>query len=114
MVQLAHGRAGSPDGSGRAWHHRLGLARGSRTSASQTAAVVSDEQIRALVAGAESLSRRHRSRYVEDSTQDEEERLLRLDWAARAGRLALAERAAQALTPPGALAAGPGLTRPRR
>ncbi len=58
---------------------------------------VSDEQILALVTAAEALRRRQRQRRGDVSTTTADERLLRLDWAVRAGRLVLADRAAQAL-----------------
>jgi hypothetical protein len=60
--------------------------------------VVSDEQILALVTGADGLSRRQRQRYADGSPSAADERILRLDWAVRAGRLVLADRAAQGLS----------------
>jgi len=74
---------------------RLGLT----PCAAPPAAVVSDEQILALVAAADGLRRRQRQRYAGGSPAPAaDERLLRLDWAVQAGRLVLADRAAQALT----------------
>jgi hypothetical protein len=61
------------------------------------AAVVCDEQILSLVAAADGLSRRQRQRSADGSPSAADERLLRLDWAVRAGRLVLADRAARGL-----------------
>jgi len=61
--------------------------------------VVSDEQILALVEATDGLRRRQRQGYADGSpSAAADERLLRLDWAVRAGRLVLADRAAQSLT----------------
>lgn len=98
MVQGPVASAGSPAGSGRARPRRLGFAWGSERALPRPAAVVSDEQILALVAAADGLGRRQRQRYAGGSpAAAADERLLRLDWAVRAGRLVLADRAAQAL-----------------
>ena len=99
MVQGSVATAESPAGSPRARPRRLGFAWGSRRALPRPAAVVSDEQIRALVAAADGLRRRQRQRYAGCSPASAaDERLLRLAWAVRAGRLVLADRAAQALT----------------
>ena len=96
MVQGSVATAESPAGSARARPRRLGFAWGSRRALPRPAAVVSDEQILALVAAADGL---RRQRYAGGSPASAaDERLLRLDWAVRAGRLVLADRAAQALT----------------
>lgn len=60
MAQLVHVHAGSPAGSVRPRPRRFGLARGSRPAASRPPAVVSDEQILALVAAAEAAPPRRR------------------------------------------------------
>lgn len=91
MLQELNGPAGSRAGPTRP--PRFGW--GARRSTARRAAVVSDEQILALVTGADGLSRRQRDREVSTAAG---ERLLRLDWAVRAGRLALADRAARGLT----------------
>lgn len=109
MVQSVHAHAGS---SAQARPRRLGFAWGSWPSTSQPAAVVSDEQILALVVAAERLSQRLRNRYLDGGTEAADERLVCLDWTARSGRIVLAERAARALIPPGTPA--PGAARPRR
>jgi hypothetical protein len=80
---------------------------------SAPAAAVSDEQIRALVTAAESLGNRQRNRCADTRTAEADERLRRLDWAVRVGRLVLADRAARARTPPGAPAAGSAPPQPR-
>jgi len=99
MVQGSVATAESPAGSPRARPRRLGFAWGSRRALPRPAAVVSDEQILALVAAADGLRRRQRQRYAGGSPASAaDERLLRLAWAVRAGRLVLADRAAQALT----------------
>ena len=99
MVQGSVVTAESPAGSARARPRRLGFAWGSRRALPRPAAVVSDEQILALVAAADGLRRRQRQRYAGGSPASAaDERLLRLDWVVRAGRLVLADRAAQALT----------------
>jgi len=63
------------------------------------AAVVSDEQIRTLVEAADRLGRRQRERCDDAGTAAADERLRHLDRVVRAGRLVLADRAAEALTP---------------
>ena len=99
MVQGSVATAEGPAGSARARPRRLGFAWGSCRALLRPAAVVSDEQILALVAAADGLRRRQRQRYAGGSpAAAADERLLRLDWAVRAGRLVLADRAAQALT----------------
>jgi hypothetical protein len=98
MVQGSVVFAESPDGSARARPRRLGFARGSGRALPRPVAVVSEEQILALVAAADGLRRRQRQRYADGSTAAADGRLLRLDWAGRAGRLVLADRAAQGLT----------------
>ncbi len=97
MVQGSVASAGSLAGSARARPRRLGFAWGSRRALPRPAAVVSDEQILALVAAADGLSRRQRQRYADGSPSAAGDRLLRLDWAVRAGRLVLADRAARGL-----------------
>lgn len=98
MLHKANAPAGSPTGSARA-RPRLGTFWGSRRALPRPAAVPSDEQILALVAGADGLSRRQRQRYSDGSPSEAAgDRLLRLDWAVRAGQLVLADRAAQGLT----------------
>jgi len=53
---------------------------------------------RTAVAAADGLRRRQRQRYAGSSpSAAADERLLGLDWAVRAGRFVLADRAAQAL-----------------
>ena len=78
-----------PRRSGLAW--TFGLSR------LQPAAVVSNEQILDLVAAAAGLRRRQRDRCAEQGCAAAEERVLRLDWAVRAGRLVLAARTARGL-----------------
>ncbi len=85
--------AESRAGSARARPRPLGFAWGSRRARPRPAAVVSDEQILALVAAADGLGRRQRQRYADGSPSAADERLRRLDWAVRAGRLVLADRA---------------------
>jgi len=64
MVQGSVATAGSPAGSARARPRRPGFAWGSRRALPRPAAVVSDEQILALVAAADGLRRRQRQRYA--------------------------------------------------
>jgi len=71
----------------------FGVAWGTRRSLAQPVVVASDEQIIALVAAARALSQRQRRRRAAVTSAEAHERLLRLDWAVRAGRLVLAERA---------------------
>jgi len=100
MLQGSVASAESPTGSARARPRRLGFARASRRALPGPAVVVSDEQLLAFVAAAEGLSRRQQKRYADGSPSPAaDERLLRLDWAVRAGRLLLADRAGQGLTP---------------
>ena len=89
--------AQSPGAGAQAGLRRSGLAWPFRPSRPRPAAVVSDEQILALVAAAAGLRRRQRDRWAGDGRAAAEERRLRLDWAVRAGRLPAA-RAARALT----------------
>jgi len=85
MVQGSVATAGSPAGSARARPRRPGFAWGSRRALPRPAAVVSDEQILALVAAADGLRRRQRQRYAGGSPASAaDERLLRLDWVVRA------------------------------
>lgn len=93
MVQTVNVHAESPTGSALAPTRRFGLSWGSLRSRPRPAAVVSDEQILALVTAAQCLGDRQRKRYADVSTAAADERLLRLDWAVRAGRLVLAQRA---------------------
>lgn len=95
MVSTVNAHAVSPAGSTRARTGRFGFSWGSGRSLPRPAAVVSDEQILALVAAAQGLGdrQRQRQRCVTVSTAAADERLLRLDWAVRTGRLVLAERA---------------------
>jgi hypothetical protein len=58
----------------------------------QAGADVSDEQIRALVDAADRLGRRRRERAADAAAATTDDRLLRLDWAVRAGRLVLDAR----------------------
>lgn len=106
MMQRLHVHAESSTRSARTRPRRFGLAWGARPSTPRPAAAVSDEQILALVAAAQGLSQRQRNRYPGISTEEADERLRRLDWAVRAGRLLLAERGARAMTPPGTPATG--------
>lgn len=98
MVQGSVASAESPAGPARARPRRMGFAWGSRRALPRPAAVVSDEQILALGAATDGLRRRQRQRYADGSPSAADERLLRLDWAVRAGGLVLADRAAQGLT----------------
>lgn len=111
MVQSVHAHAGS---SAQARPRRFGFAWGSRPSTSRPAAVVSDEQILALVVAAERLSQRRRNRYLDIGTEAADERLVCLDWTARSGRLVLAERAARVLIPSETPASGAAQPRRRR
>jgi len=97
MVQGSVASAESPAGSARARPQRLGFVCGSRRALPRPAAVGCDEQILVLVVAADGLSRRQRQRSA-DGGPSAAGRLLRLDWAVRAGRLVLADRAAQGLT----------------
>ncbi len=107
MTQTVKIHAVSPGGAARARSRRFGISWGSGRSLPRPAAVVSDEQILALVAAAQCLGERQRKRCADVSTAAADERLLRLDWAVRTGRLVLAERAGTpALTPPGTPASG--------
>lgn len=92
-MQTVKVHAVSPAGSGRARSRRFGFSWGSGRSLPRPAAVVSDRQIFALVTAAQCLGDRQRKRCADVSTAAADERLLRLDWAVRAGRLVLAERA---------------------
>ncbi len=99
MLQGLVGTTVSPAGSAVARLRRLGLAGVSGRALPRPVAVVSDEQILALAVAADGLRRRQRRRYPGRSpSAAAEERLLRRDWAVRAGRLVLAGRAAQSLT----------------
>ena len=86
----------SPAGSALTRLRRSGLARSPRSSTSLPGEAVTDEQILAFVTAAHCLSRRQRDRCAV-RTALADERLLRLDWAVRVGRLVLADRAASAL-----------------
>lgn len=81
-----------PAGVEQALRRVFGFARGAR---SQPVPVVSEEQIVALVAAAQALSERQRERnsHAAVTSVAANERLLRLEWAVRAGSLMLAERA---------------------
>lgn len=92
MVQLVHFHAESAVVSVRARLRRFRLAGGTGPCTPRPPVGVTDEQILAFVAAAEALSRRQRRSDPGISDADAEERLLCLDWAVRAGRLALAER----------------------
>jgi hypothetical protein len=85
--------ADSPSGRPPPRRRRLGFAQGSRARLPRAAPTVTDDQIRALVVAAEGLGRRQRQ-HRGDATAAADERLLRLDWAVRTGRLVLAHRAA--------------------
>ncbi len=99
MLQGSVASAEGPAGPARARPRRLGFAWVLGRALPRPVAEVSDEQILALVAAADGLGRRQRLRYADGSPSAAvEERLLRLDWAVRAGRLALADRAAQGRT----------------
>jgi len=94
MLKSANAPAGSPAGSAPARPLPVGDFWGSRRGLPRPADVVSDEQIRALVDAAGRLGRRQRERCVDAGTAAADERLRHLDWVVRAGRLALADRAA--------------------
>lgn len=86
----------APNGVDQARRRMFGSDRGARRAPVQPFVAVSDAQIVALVAAADALGRRQRQGHREAAVPSPEadERLLRLDWAVRAGRLVLAERAA--------------------
>ena len=98
MLHVVDLPALNPGAGAQAGLRRSGLAWPFRPSRPRPAAVVSDEQILALVAAAAGLRRRQRDRWAGDGCAAAEERRLRLDWAVRAGRLVLAALAARALT----------------
>ena len=93
MANVVDDPADSPSGRPPPRRRRLGFAQGSRRRLPGAAPTVTDDQIRALVAAAERLGRRQRQ-HRGDVTAAADERLLRLDWAVRTGRLVLAHRAA--------------------
>ena len=97
MEQTLHLPALNPGGGAQALPRPARLAWTFRPWRPRPAAVVSDEQIRALVAAAAGLRQRQRDRCAGDDCAAAKERLLRLDWAVRAGRLVLADRAVRAL-----------------
>lgn len=100
MLQGSATTAQGPAGSARARPRRLSFARGSRRALTSPADMVSDQKLLALIAAAEGLRRQQQQRHADRSPSPAaNERLLRLDWAVRAGQLVLADRAAQALTP---------------
>lgn len=83
----------SPAGSAAARPRRPGFAWFSGRASPRPVAVVSDEQFVTLIAAADGLKRRHRQRCADHGLSAKpEDRVLRLD---RAGRLVLADRAAQ-------------------
>lgn len=84
-------------GPGQPGRWRGGAAHGTRRSPPAPATVVTNEQIRALVAAAQRLGQRQRTRCADAGTVAAGERLLRLDWVVRTGRLVLADRAAPRL-----------------
>jgi len=90
--------AASPAGPVPGGRPQSGSAGGACRPPSLPAVVVSDEQITALVTAAGALGRRQRDRCADAGSAAADARLLRLDWAVRAGRLALSERVARLLT----------------
>jgi len=92
MLDSVNAPAGSPAASARPLP--FGTSWGSRRALPRPADAVCDEQIRALVDAAGRLGRRQQERCDDAGTAAATERLQHLDWAVRAGRLALADRAA--------------------
>lgn len=83
-----------PAGFAQARARQFGFHLNSRRSPAPLAVVVPDEQIVELVSAAHRLSQRQRDRRPTVTTAALHEQLLRLDWAVRAGRPVLADRAA--------------------
>lgn len=96
MLERVNATPLGPTGSAR---RRRGLSAswGARTGACRPDDAVSDEQIREFVAVADRLGQRQRAG-ADSGSAAAEERLRNLDWAVRAGRRALAERAARGPT----------------
>jgi hypothetical protein len=95
MTQQVDRAGESPEPSVPDPRRREGPAEGSLRSRTSPGAAASDAQILALVEAAQRLGRRQRERCAGVSTPASDERLLALDWAVRAGRRVLADRAAR-------------------
>ncbi len=98
MLESVNAPAGSPTGSAPARPLPFGASWGSRRALPRPADVVSDEQIRALIDAADRLGQRQRAHCAVAGSAAAVERLLNLDWAVHAGRLALADRAGRGPT----------------
>lgn len=98
MAHELHGPAANPTGPTQGIAARSRRARSVLQPLSIVPTPVSDEQLLAFVEAAQALSQRQRDRAAGISSAVADERLLRLDWAVRAGWLELAARAARRRT----------------
>ncbi len=97
MSQTSNGRTKILTGSLRARPRPSTRFWGFRRALPRPAAIVSDEQIHALVDAATRLCRRQREWCRDAGTAAADQRLRHLDWTVRAGRRALADRAVREL-----------------